>query len=379
MFKRFRGYITFLVLAVVGISAIWIQFLLTPLVSNPAGVRYQLFPGTSLKTFAESLHQEGLVKHPTLLILLARMRGDTQQLKAGIYLIQKGTTPSHLLDQVTTGSGLLYKVFTIVPGWTFQQLREALSHADKVKHTIDKMNDKEIMAALGDGNLSPEGQFFPDTYYYMEETSDIKLLSRAYKRMRGKFQQAWDKRDPHIMLNPQEVLIAASLVEKETHLNSERPVIAGVLFNRLQNKMLLQFDPAVAYGVMQRQITHPGNNLGFNGILRKQDLKMDTPYNTYLHKGLPPTPIAIPSIDAINAVLHPVLHSYLYFVATGNGGHQFSQTLEEHNLAVVMAKHNAGGFFNYMLVRNYILKRFASTLRQIISPLSPQHQIGVRV
>jgi len=337
----------------------WISFLLTPLVTEPAGIRYQLRPGTSLKTLSANLQDQGLVRHPVFFNLLVRLRGSTHELKAGIYLIPRGTTPSRLLTQLTSGTGLLYHVFTIIPGWSFQQLRSALAHEEHLQQTLQAANDADIMKLLGAPTLSPEGEFYPDTYYYIEGTSDQKLLSRAFKRMQMKLQEAWLKRDPSLKLNAYEALTAASLVEKESHLSSERPVIAGVIFNRLEKKMPLQCDPTVVFGVYQWEQTHKGATLGFNGVIRKQDLQLKSAYNTYLRKGLPPTPIAMPSLDSINAVLHPVQHRYIYFVATGSGGHQFSATLAEHHLAVMMLRFHEQGFFNYFKIRSYLLERLS--------------------
>lgn len=361
MFRRFFLNVTLLcsLLGFIFLGA-WLNFILTPLVSEPAGIRYQLRPGTSLKTLSANLYDQGLVRHPILFNLLARLYGSSHELKAGIYLIPRGTTPGRLLDQLTSGKGLLYHVLTIIPGWSFQQLRAAMESEGHLQITLQAVNDNEIMKLLGAPQLSPEGEFFPDTYYFIEGTSDLKFLNRAFKRMQMKLQEAWLKRDPNLALtNPYDALIAASLVEKEAHLGSERPVIAGVLINRLQKKMPLQFDPTIVYGVSQWEQSHKSLNPGFSGNIRKQDLKLNTPYNTYLHKGLPPTPIAMPSLDAINAVLHPVRHGYLYFVATGSGGHQFSSTLEEHHLAVMMLRFHEQGFFNYLWIRSYILKQLS--------------------
>jgi len=341
----------------------WLHFILTPVVSEPAGLRYQLRPGTTLNVLSENLYQQGIIKHPLFFKILAHLYGKTNELKAGIYLIPHGTLPGKLLAQVSSGTGLLYHMFIIVPGWSFQQLKTTLDRDPHLTHSLQNVSEAEVMKRIGAPQLSAEGEFFPDTYYFIEGTSDFKLLNRAFKRMQMKFQEAWLKRDAHLQFKtPYEALIAASLVEKESYLSAERPVIAGVLINRLQKKMYLQFDPTVVYGVYYWQSMYPLLQLGFSGILRKQDLKIDTPYNTYLHKGLPPTPIAIPSLDALNAVLHPVWHQYLYFVANGGGGHQFSTNLIDHRLAVLMLRFHEQGFFNYLLIRSYILKQLSLRL-----------------
>lgn len=376
MFRRFSLSICLLsLLAAFIFLGAWFNFILTPLVTEPTGLRYQLRPGSTLKTLSEDLTKQGLVKQPSFFKLLAYIHGSVHELKAGVYLIPQGTTPGRLLTQLTSGSGLLYRVFTIIPGWTFQQLRVALEQQATLHSTLQTMSDAEVLKQLGASPGSAEGAFFPDSYYYIEGSTDLQLLSRAYKRMQMKFQEVWQRRDPQAYFKtPSEALIAASLVEKETSLSSERPVIAGVIINRLQKKMLLQIDPTVVYGLYQWELTHKGAQLGFSGLLRKQDLKMDTPYNTYLHRGLPPTPIAMPSLDSLTAVLHPVQHPYLYFVATGSGGHQFSATLNEHHLAVLLLHFHEQGFFNYFLIQSYILKRlsFASLL-----PLNLEGQTNV--
>jgi len=336
----------------------WFNFIFTPLVSERAGLRYQLHPGTSFKALSESLYDQGLLRHPLFFKILFYLRGS-KELKAGIYHLPRGTTPGRLLDQLTSGKGLLYHAFTIIPGWNFQQLRTALSYESFLLPTIQDRSDTEVMQLLGALPLSPEGEFFPDTYYYSEGTSDLNLLARAFKRMQMKLEEAWLKRDFNLIFkSPYEALIAASLVEKEAHWSSERPVIAGVLINRLQKKMPLQFDPTIVYSVNQPE---------YREKIRKADLKKNSPYNTYLHKGLPPTPIAMPSLDALNAVLHPLQHSYLYFVATGCGGHQFSSSLEEHHLAVMMLRFHEQGFFDYPYIHSYLLKRFS--FKNLLFPL----------
>jgi UPF0755 protein len=379
MFRRFFLN-TILMLSLTGVIFLgaWFNFVLTPVVTEPTGIRYQLHPGTSLKTLSANLYDQGIVRHPVLFNFLARLRGSSHELKAGIYLIPQGTTPGRLLDQLTSGRGLLYHVFTIIPGWSFQQLRVAMENDTYLKPTTKNRSDAEVMKLLGAPQLSAEGEFFPDTYYFVEGTSDVQLLTRAFKRMQMKFQEAWLKRDFSVPFKvPYDALIAASLVEKESHLSSERPVIAGVLLNRLQKKMLLQFDPTVVYGLRQWQVSHPGSTLGFTGVIRKQDLQFNTPYNTYLHKGLPPTPIAMTSLDALNAVLHPVKHNYLYFVATGSGGHQFSATLEEHHLAVMVLRFHEQGFFNYLLIRSYLLKQLSFKNLQLVTMGGDEGQLNV--
>lgn len=327
----------------------WLIFASLPLTVNSPGISYNLKSKTSLRELANDLNKKGILKNPFFFVIFAK--GNSHQLKAGIYLIKRGTTARQFLQQVTSGTGLLYHSFTIIPGSTFQQIRSILHLNQNIQHTIEQMTDSEIMKNIGAKTTSAEGLFFPETYYYMEGTSDLKLLNRAYQQIQIKLKQAWESRAEGLPFkNAYQAIIAASLVEKEAHLSLERPLIAGVLVNRLKNGMLLQFDPTILYGV------HKGaTDFDFHKIIRKQDLRLDTPYNTYLHKGLPPTPIAMPSIDSLNAVLHPIAHTYFYFVATGSGGHQFSATLAEHHLAVIMQRYRELGFFNVTWIKNYLL------------------------
>ena len=213
----------------------------------------------------------------------------------------------------------------MVEGWTFQQLRQALSEHPKIAHTLGALSDAEIMARLGRPGEHPEGRFFPDTYHFPIGTSDEAFLRRALAAMDQRLNHVWSQRRSDLPFNdPYQALILASIIEKETRLPAERPTIAGVLARRLRKGMPLQTDPTVIYGLGQ----------AFSGNLRRQDLLADTPYNTYTRKGLPPTPIALPGEGALAAAVNPTSGDALYFVATGEGGHAFSATLEEHNRAV---------------------------------------------
>jgi UPF0755 protein len=227
--------------------------------------------------------------------------------------------------QMTTGKGLYYRLFTIVPGWSFTQLRRQLLLNKYLKHISQTYDDKQIMTELGNSSLAPEGEFYPDTYYYTRGVPDLVILKRAYQLMQLKLNEAWETRLPGLPYkDAYDALIVASLIEKEAYLNSERPVIAGVLINRLRKNMLLQIDPTVIYGMGDR----------YTGKIYKENLVENTPYNTYVHKGLPPTPIAMPSQASIEAAIHPQANDYYYFVAKGDGSHQFSKTLLDHNVAV---------------------------------------------
>lgn len=339
----------------------WIKFLNTPLITEEQGYKYRVQPGNSFKTVINDLYFKNIIKNRLFLRILVRMRGEAQELKAGEYLFPKGTTPTTMIHQLVTGTGLVYHAFTIVPGWNFKELRESLQNENFLRHTLQNMSDESVMGRMGHPDLTPEGQFFPDTYYFAEGITDVVLLKRAFQAMQNKLNTAWQERESDLPYkNPNEVLIAASLIEKEAYLKDERPVIAGVLVNRLRKDMLLQIDPTVIYGMGTR----------YDGKIHKENLTENTPYNTYVHKGLPPAPIAIPSLDSIMAVVHPQHNDYLYYVARGDGSHEFSVTYEEHQTAVTKFNANTNSwFFNKYLIRYHLLKLFS---KQIYT-LNPSH------
>jgi UPF0755 protein len=282
-------------------------------------------PGTSMYGFAHELHDKGLLPETYSLILLAYVRGDARNLKAGEYNFEQGITPRQLLDQVVAGRVIEYPL-ALIEGWTFDQFLEAIRNARKVTRTLDGLSHAEIMARLGQPELHPEGQFYPDTYNYSAGTTDLSLLHRAFERMQSRLQREWIARVSDLPLQtPYEALILASIVEKETGHADERELIAGVFINRLRAGMRLQSDPTVIYGM----------GSSFDGNLRRRDLKRDTPYSTYTRPGLPPTPIAMPGGGALYATMHPAPTKALYFVSRGDGSHHFSETLQEHNNAVI--------------------------------------------
>lgn len=339
-------------------------FLFGSTVSDEKGVVYYLKPGTSKKVFIAELSQQGIIRHPWLFsIYVYSHKGEP--LKTGEYVFPNGASLVSIWHQVSTGTGLLYHPFTIVPGWSFHQLREELAGIQELHHTATPLNDKQIMDHLGYANLAPEGEFFPETYYYTKGISDFVILKHAFHLMQTKLQQAWDKRAPNLPFkNPYEALIAASLVEKEAYLNSERPMIAGVLVNRLRKNMLLQFDPTVIYGMGDR----------YAGKIHKENLQENNAYNTYVNKGLPPTPIAMPSTASIEAVMHPEVNDYYYFVARGDGSHQFSKSLPEHNAAVAATLKKQTSFFNGVRVQPYLYKVISETASQYAQNNSLAHQ-----
>ncbi len=300
-------------------------------------------PGAAAHSVVDDLYFKNIISNRFLFNLLIKIRRHGPNFKAGDYVFRAGTTLSTLLTQLQTGSGLVYHTLIIVPGWTMRQVRAALMDNPYLTHTIDKMSDALLMASVGVPGVSPEGRFFPDTYYFSTHAPDISLLKRSAKAMQDKMNFAWKGRLTDLPFkNETELLIAASLIEKETGLDVERPIIAGVILNRLKANILLQFDPTVIYGM--------GNQ--YTGTIHKADLLRKTPYNTYTMKGLPPTPIAIPSMESLMAAAHPAQHAYLYFVARGDASHQFSETLAEHNKAVGRLRNLMPAFFNYTMIRS---------------------------
>lgn len=300
-------------------------FLDTPCAVPANGLIFEVTPGMGIGDIARELRrQPGVLRSALYLEAFARLNGFAPNLKAGEYAIVPGTTPRRLIEQIAAGR-VIQHALIVVEGWTFQQLRQALAAHPKIVHTLREANDAEIMARLGRSGEHPEGRFFPDTYHFPAGTTDEAFLRRALTAMDRRLNEVWVRRAPDSPLSdPYQALILASIVEKETALPSERPAIAGVFVRRLKKGMPLQTDPTVIYGL----------GAAFDGDLRRRDLMADTPYNTYVRKGLPPTPIALPGGEALAAVANPGSGDALYFVATGDGGHSFSATLEEHNRAV---------------------------------------------
>lgn len=344
--KKLLPYIIAPALAVTLLIGMWLYLRLVPIVNQEDGVVYYLRPGISKKVFLTDLGDKNILPYPTLLSMFVYPQ-KSSQLKTGEYKFPKGSTALSIWKQVTSGTGLYYHHFTIIPGWSFSQLRFELLQQPMLRHNIAGLNDKQILENLGDNiHVTPEGLFYPETYSYTRGVSDLTILRQAYELMQYKLKNAWQDRELNLPYNNEyEALIAASLIEKEAYLNGERPIIAGVLVNRLNNNMLLQFDPSVIYGLGQH----------YDGKIHKENLSQDSAYNTYLHKGLPPSPIAMPSQLSINAALHPIKHDYFYFVARGDGTHQFSKSLLEHNKAIAGVEKSTW-YFNESKVKYYIYK-----------------------
>jgi UPF0755 protein len=311
-----------LALAAAAAAAMW--WLQKPLALAADSVEVSIEPGATPRDVAILWTQAGVQAPSRLLYEWFRWSGQARKIRAGSYQIGKGTTPRGLLDKMVRGDEVMAKV-QLIEGWTFRQFRVALSMADSLKQTTAAMSEADLMAAVGAPGQSPEGRFFPDTYAYSKGASDLVVLKRAYQAMQRQLESAWVARTPELPLkSPDEALILASIVEKETGTPGDRGLIAGVFVNRLRIGMPLQTDPTVIYGL----------GTAFDGNLRKRDLQADGPYNTYLRAGLPPTPIAMPGKAALRAAVQPAATKALYFVARGDGSSQFSETLDAHNRAV---------------------------------------------
>ncbi|MET0310451.1 MAG: endolytic transglycosylase MltG [Burkholderiaceae bacterium] len=281
-------------------------------------------PGTLPRGVADAVVASGADVNPDFLYIWFRVSGQDRDIKAGSYELVPGVTPFTLLQKLARGEEALRAV-TLVEGWTFKQFRTALAKEEALRPDTTDVSDEEVMNLLGRPGVHPEGRFFPDTYTYAKGSSDVAVLRRALRAMDKRLAAAWAVKNPAASLQtPEQALILASIVEKETGKAVDRPMISSVFNNRLRIGMPLQTDPTVIYGM--------GNK--FNGNLRKADLQADTPWNTYTRGGLPPTPIAMPGRAALLAAVQPASSPALYFVARGDGSSQFSSSLDEHNRAV---------------------------------------------
>jgi UPF0755 protein len=301
------------------------QFLATPLAVGDDGAVVLVANGTGLRRLSDQLAVAGLLEWPEMLVLYGRLNGLDTRIQAGEYRVEPGLTPPGLLVLITSGK-VVQHALTLVEGWTFDMALAAVRGDPVLVATLDPQLDADaVMARLGHPGEHPEGRFFPDTYLFPRGTRDVDFLERAYRTMAQQLALAWAARAPDLpYATPYEALILASIVEKETGLPEERQRIAGVFVRRLQRGMRLQADPTVIYGL----------GAAFDGDLRRDDLRTDTPYNSYTRTGLPPTPIALPGRAALDAALQPEPGNWLYFVARGDGGHVFSETLAEHQAAV---------------------------------------------
>ena len=324
--------IILLVLAIAAASGFWQQyqnFLHSPLAVADAGLVLTVKRGSSMNGVVNDLEQRGVTRMGWRWRLLNKLQPVTIQ--AGEYQLDAGMSPAGLLQLLVSGKVVTYR-FTIVEGWNIHQLLEALGQDSVLQHRLLNEGDLEGLDGLPPGHS--EGWFLPETYVFVRGDSDLKILQRAYRDMQNSLLQTWAGRDVALPYETAyEMLIMASIIEKETSLDIERPAIAGVFVRRLQKKWRLETDPTVIYGM----------GAAYDGNIRRRDLDARTPYNTYIHRGLTPTPIAMPGLASLQAAAHPAAGEAMFFVADGQGGHTFSATLEAHNKAVQQfLKRNTG-------------------------------------
>jgi UPF0755 protein len=297
-------------------------------------VRVEVAPGASLRAILMGLQRQGALRQARLVELYLRLHGALPRLQSGTYELPPHASAREVLEQLIAGRVVLESV-TVVEGWNFAQMRRALDAHPALAHQLSGLSAPQIMDALGHTGQDAEGRFFPDTYRFAAGTSDRKILERAFERMQAELDSAWLDRAANLPLaTADEALILASIVEKETAREDERPKVAAVFVNRLRVGMRLQSDPTVIYGLGE----------SYDGHIHTRDLETDTPYNTYTRTGMPPTPIALPGAASLRAATHPADIDALYFVATGNGDgtHQFSATLAQHDVALRAYLHKLG-------------------------------------
>jgi UPF0755 protein len=309
----------------------WRVSLARPLAVPAGGLHLLVPPGRSLRAVALELQARGALANPQLVVLATHLTGQATGIRAGEYRVQPGTTLGGLLQDLQRGR-VVQHALTVIEGWSFAQLLAAVGRHEAVTQTLGGQPREAIMAGIGAPGVHPEGRFLPETYFFPRGTTDVEVLQRAYRHMAAFLAEAWAERAPDLVLeSPDQALVLASIVEKESAVPAERARVAGVFLRRLARGMPLQADPTVIYGLGDR----------FDGDLRRQDLLTDTPYNTYVRRGLPPTPIALPGRAAIRATVRPEPGSALYFVARGDGTHQFSDSLQEHQQAVARYQRRA--------------------------------------
>ena len=317
---------TILLTVVVAVAAVavfswWAK---QPITTSGDPIDFTVAPGSSVVAAAQQIAKAGVPVNPYLLSFLARITQQASKIKAGTYELKPGTTPRRLVTQLVRGE-FAQEALTIIEGWTFRQMRAAVNASKGLKHETLTLSDKELMAKIDPEFKEPEGLFFPDTYLFAKNSSDLQVFKQAHTMMMMHLATAWEKRDPSLpYASPYQGLVMASIVEKETGQKSERGMIAGVFVNRLKTGMMLQTDPTVIYGMGDK----------YDGKIRKRDLETDTTYNTYTRFGLPPTPIALPGLQSLTAAFGPAKTDALYFVSRGDGTSHFSGNLNDHNKAV---------------------------------------------
>ncbi|MCI0399908.1 MAG: endolytic transglycosylase MltG [Gammaproteobacteria bacterium] len=326
-----RALITLVAISVLlaGFFGIWFwvdvhRAVMAPIVLNAPTIRYAIKPGRTLRTIAYELADLDVLKHPAYLVLVGRLQGNAGKIKSGEYEFEMGMTPLEILDMFVKGKVVQYAL-TLVEGWTFFEVLRAVNNDEHLIHLLNGLDDEAVMTKLGEPGVHPEGRFFPDTYYFPSATTDVDFLKRARRKMDEVLSREWAARDLDLPYESSyEALIMASIIEKEASRPEERAAISGVFVRRLQRGMNLQTDPTVIYAL----------GAEFDGNIKRPDLDVDNPYNTYRYKGLTPTPIAMPGADSIYAALHPAAGESLYFVSRGDGTHHFSKSLAEHRKAV---------------------------------------------
>jgi UPF0755 protein len=328
--KRLIGLIIASVAIFFFASGYWVLRPL-PLISD--AVDLSIEPQTTVRGIAKAAIGAGIDVDANLLFVFFKLSGQSRALRAGSYEVTQGESALDLLRKLSRGEESL-KAISLIDGWTFRQFRAALAKAEGLKHDTQGLSDDQLMAKLGMPGIAPEGRFFPDTYTYGKGTSELHVMERAAKAMNKQLAAVWQLRGSDIHVKtPEEALILASIVEKETGRESDRTTISRVFHNRLAVGMPLQTDPTVIYGMFDN----------FDGNLRRADLRTDHQWNTYTRKGLPPTPIAMPGRNALKAAVQPAPSNALYFVAKGDGTSYFSATLDEHNAAVNRYQRKAAG------------------------------------
>lgn len=327
IFKRVvSSGVVFIIVAVLFYNGrLWYTYHYVQMLKKNSPESIKVNPDSGIVQLAEKLNRRGLWRYPRFLISITRSNGTARRLRYGEYWIKPSMSVADLITNIVDGKGMVRHHITFIEGWTFQQIKDALEKNRNITHRFKEKTDQQIMTMLGHPQQKPEGLFFPSTYYFLWEDSDLTILQMAYQKMDEFLTQEWSKRIEGLPYqNAYQVLIVASMVEKETALEKERPLIAGVILRRWKKKMRLQVDPTVLYGLKKP----------YGTLITEQDLRSKTPYNTYRIRGLPPTPIAMPGAASIVAALQPARKGYLYFVARGDGSHQFSTTYKEHLAAI---------------------------------------------
>lgn len=332
-----RSFLTFLaticLIAILFFGFLGLRFLNKSLViTAQQPVDFIFESGNTVMGLAYKLHKLGVIYSPTVFILAVEVTGNSKKLHAGEYRVEPGKSLWHLLLMLKKGEVVKHSI-TFVEGWTFSQVKVSLQNNPYLVHELQGLTDEAIMQKIGASGVVPEGMFAPDTYVFSGKISDTIILRNAYSLMQKRLQTEWQKRAANVSYKClYDALIVASMIEKESAFVAERPMIAGVIIKRLQLGMPLQIDATVIYGLGLASQCVIGTHCNLPQ-LKESDLKKDTRYNTYMYKGLPPTPIAMPGENALQAALHPIISDKIYYVAKPDGSHEFSSTLAEHNAA----------------------------------------------